>query len=143
LRTLPLLRQTTRVDRAQGLVREFHEAFELPAPVRPTLNGFPGALRVRLIEEEAEEFREAVAHGDLVEMVDALCDLLYVTYGAAVSLGVDLDPFFAEVHKSNMAKRGAGKRADGKQLKPDGWEPPRIADLLATLYREGVERRGK
>jgi predicted HAD superfamily Cof-like phosphohydrolase len=141
LRSLPVPRQPKRVDNAQFLVREFHEAFALPAPERPTLDGFPGDLRVRLIEEEAEEFRQAVARGDLVEMVDALCDLLYVTYGAAVSLGVDLEPFFAEVHRSNMAKRGAAKRADGKQLKPEGWEPPRIADLLARLYQEGLERR--
>jgi predicted HAD superfamily Cof-like phosphohydrolase len=67
-------------------------------------------------------------------MVDALCDLLYVTYGAAVDLGVDLQPFFAEVHRSNMAKVGGRKREDGKWLKPAGWTPPDIAGLLSRLY---------
>jgi predicted HAD superfamily Cof-like phosphohydrolase len=90
---------------------------------------------VRLIEEELEEFREAVAKSDVVEMIDALCDLLYVTYGAAVALGVDIDPFFDEVHRANMAKRGAGQRHDGKQLKPVDWKAPRIAELLESIYR--------
>lgn len=67
---------------------------------------------------------------DLVEVIDGLCDLLYVTYGAAVRSGVDLEPFFSEVHHSNMRKTGGDTRADGKILKPEGWVPPRIAELL-------------
>ncbi|MBI4495077.1 MAG: hypothetical protein HY690_20065 [Chloroflexi bacterium] len=113
------------------MVREFHQAFALGASERPTLEGFPGELRVRLIEEEAREFAQAVEAEDLPGVVDALCDLLYVTYGAAVCLGVDLEPCFAEVHRSNMAKQGGPKRPDGKQLKPPGWQPPRLAELLA------------
>lgn len=129
------------MDSAQSLVREFHETFDLGAPAGPAPDQFPGELRIRLIEEELEEFRQAVADGDIVEMVDALCDLLYVTYGAGVSLGVDLEPFFAEVHRSNMTKRGGVLRADGKQLKPESWEPPRIAELLRDLYAQGLQRR--
>src|SRR5204862_251428 len=55
LRSLPLPRQATRVDNAQRLVREFHEAFALPAPERPTLDGFPGDLRVRLTRTPAND----------------------------------------------------------------------------------------
>ena len=112
----------------------FHRRFGSPPPEKPDLERFPGALRVRLIQEEADEFAQAVADGDPAEMVDALCDLLYVTYGAAVDLGVDLQPFFAEVHRSNMAKVGGRRREDGKWLKPAGWTPPDIAGLLARLY---------
>jgi predicted HAD superfamily Cof-like phosphohydrolase len=118
----------------QAMVAAFHRRFGSPPPEQPNLQSFPGALRVRLIQEEADEFAQAVAEGDVAEMVDALCDLLYVTYGAAVDLGVDLEPFFAEVHRSNMAKVGGRRREDGKWLKPAGWMPPDIAGLLSRLY---------
>jgi predicted HAD superfamily Cof-like phosphohydrolase len=87
-----------------------------------------------LIEEEASEFAEAARAGDVVGTIDALCDLLYVTYGAAVSLGIDIEPFFGEVHRSNMAKRGGSRRADGKWLKPAGWQPPDLQRILRERY---------
>jgi predicted HAD superfamily Cof-like phosphohydrolase len=118
----------------QAMVAEFHRIFGRPGPAQLDAAGFQGELRIRLIEEEAEEFAEAVRAGEVPEMVDALCDLLYVTYGAAVDLGVDLDPFYAEVHRSNMAKVGGSRRADGKWLKPENWSPPDIAGLLQRLH---------
>jgi|SRR5688572_8051413 len=117
-------------DRPQDLVRHFHEAFGLGAPEHISVADFPGELRVRLIAEELDEFADAVRRQDPVAMIDALCDLLYVVYGAGVALGVDLEPFFREVHRSNMAKAGGDTREDGKQLKPEGWEPPQIAAIL-------------
>ncbi len=66
----------------------------------------------------------------LVEAIDGLCDSNYVNFGTAVVLGVDLQPFYDEVHRSNMAKEGGPMRADGKVLKPEGWQPPRIAEIL-------------
>jgi predicted HAD superfamily Cof-like phosphohydrolase len=125
------------VNKEQAMVAAFHRRFSNQPPDAPDLEHFPGQLRVSLIQEEADEFAAAVAAGDLVETVDALCDLLYVTYGAAVDLGVDLEPFFAEVHRSNMAKVGGTRRADGKWLKPASWTPPDIAGLLRRRY--GVE----
>jgi predicted HAD superfamily Cof-like phosphohydrolase len=59
--------------------------------------------------------------------------MLYVLYGTAVSFGIDVRPVFAEVHRSNMAKVGGGKRADGKVTKPAGWKPPRVTELLAGM----------
>ncbi len=82
------------------------------------------ALRQRLIAEEVAELEEALQRGDLAEVADALADLLYVTYGAAISFGIDIRPIFAAVHRANMAKAGGPRRADGKLLKPDGWQPP-------------------
>ena len=63
-------------------------------------------LRVDLIEEELNELKEAIKNNDLVEVADALTDILYVTYGAGHSFGVDLDKCFDEVQRSNMSKLG-------------------------------------
>ena len=125
------------MTKEQAMVAAFHRQFGLTAPDNVDLERFPGELRVRLIQEEADEFAAAVRERDLPEMVDALCDLLYVTYGAAVALGVDLEPFFAAVHEANMAKHGGYRRADGKWMKPNGWQPPDIGRLLRERHGWG------
>ena len=61
-------------------------------------------LRLNLIKEELEEFREAVKKKDIKEVADALTDILYVTYGAGHAFGIDLDSCFEEVQNSNMSK---------------------------------------
>ena len=85
-------------------------------------------LRVDLIAEELKELKEAIRDKDIVEVADALTDLLYVVYGAGHAFGIDLDACFSEVHRSNMSKLGSdGKpiyREDGKVLKgPDFFDP--------------------
>ena len=72
-------------------------------------------LRCDLIEEELNELKEAMNNKDLVEVADALTDLLYVTYGAGHAFGIDLDQCFDEVQKSNMSKLGE----DGKPIYND------------------------
>ena len=69
-------------------------------------------LRISLIEEELNEFKEAVSKKDLKEVADALTDILYVTYGAGHAFGINLDKCFEEVQKSNMSKLGD----DGKPI---------------------------
>lgn len=167
---------------------------------------FNAELRISLIQEEAGEFIDAVNDKDVIEAIDALCDLLYVTYGTAdsldfvldttkglaavkekcidvnwsklsselrdftscvgdvvteirtdnksqavktrledlangcwkagaLALGVDLRPFFLEVHRTNMHKLTGPKREDGKQLKPEGWKPPRIRAMYDRLQQ--------
>lgn len=86
------------------------------------------ALRLELIQEELNELREAIGNADLVEVADALTDILYVTYGAGHAFGINLDKCFEEVQSSNMSKLGEdGKpiyREDGKVLKgPNFFEP--------------------
>jgi predicted HAD superfamily Cof-like phosphohydrolase len=61
-------------------------------------------LRIDLIKEELEELTEAMNNKDLLEVADALTDILYVTYGAGHAFGIDLDKCFAEVQNSNMSK---------------------------------------
>jgi len=82
------------------------------------------------MEEELREFGEAARHRDLPEIADALADLIYVTLGTAITYGIDLRPVWDEVQRANMAKVGGPKREDGKQLKPEGWEPPNIKKAL-------------
>lgn len=135
------------------MVRDFHEAFGHPVETKPSADVDDNTrdLRVRLIQEEFEEFCTAVygkevwvtvdvqpsstvAKPDIVEAADALADMVYVIAGAALVYGVDLDAVFDVVHKSNMAKLGPdGKpiyREDGKVMKPEGWTPPDVAAVL-------------
>ena len=69
-------------------------------------------LRINLINEELEEFKQAIKNNDLKEAIDALTDILYVTYGAGHAFGINLDECFDEVQKSNMSKLGE----DGKPI---------------------------
>ena len=99
---------------------------------------FPDAttthLRVDLIEEELDELKEAIANDDLVEVADALADLLYVVYGAGAAFGINLDACFHEVHSSNMSKLGEnGKpiyREDGKVMKGPNFREPDLKSIL-------------
>ncbi len=72
-------------------------------------------LRVSLIEEELKELKDAMENNDLLEVADALTDILYVTYGAGHAFGIDLDKCFNEVQNSNMSKLGD----DGKPIYND------------------------
>jgi predicted HAD superfamily Cof-like phosphohydrolase len=68
-------------------------------------------------------------------MAKELADLLYVVYGTAVSLGIDMEPVFKEVHRSNMSKVGGYKREDGKWVKPPTYSP---ADILPIIKNQGT-----
>jgi predicted HAD superfamily Cof-like phosphohydrolase len=97
-------------------------------------------LRISLIEEELEELKEAIENKDIVEVADALTDILYVTYGAGAAFGIDLDKCFEEVHNSNMSKLDRDGRPiyreDGKILKgPDYFEPN-----LEKIVKNGIQK---
>lgn len=88
-------------------VGDFMEAFGQEVLYVPTLPDFNlGALRLDLIEEEVQELRDGLGKSSLLEVADALTDILYVVYGAGHSFGIDLDDCFNEVHRSNMTKLG-------------------------------------
>jgi hypothetical protein len=116
----------------------FHLALDVPVFDTPAIRR--PELRASLIEEEAKETVEAIRSGDLVEAIDGLCDLIYVAYGAANEFGVDLEPFWDEVQRSNMKKVGGSVREDGKRLKPPDWKPPDIAGVLEVMQnnREAI-----
>ncbi|WP_309571321.1 hypothetical protein [Deinococcus sp.] len=129
-------------------LREFHRAIGLILPDVPTVpTRALLTLRHTLIDEEAmevsAEFTALAARLDegelpgpdaLVALAHELGDLLYFTYGALDTLGIDADAVFAEVHRANLTKASGPRRADGKQLKPEGWQP---ADVAGVLARQG------
>ena len=118
-------------------VKDFMEAFgqevkkEPDWPDEKTVN-----MRIDLIHEEFDELKQAVygKDGTLVDVADALSDILYVVYGAAHSFGIDIDDCFREVHVSNMSKVGEdGKpiyREDGKVIKGPNYHPPKLEQFL-------------
>lgn len=91
-------------------------------------------LNLRLIREEFDELQLASEDDDLVEVADALADLIYVAVGMGITHGIPLEKVFAEVQRTNMAKYPGGvvtrRPSDGKVVKPEGWEPPLIGPIL-------------
>ncbi|MGY2894615.1 pyrophosphohydrolase domain-containing protein [Deinococcus sp. UYEF24] len=136
-----------------GRVAEFHRAI---GKALPTVPAVPDAaeltFRLTLLAEEVAEVHEAAeqlsarlpqaAPANLVPLAHELTDLLYVTYGALQALGIDADVAFAEVHRVNMHKATGPRRADGKQLKPPGWQPADLKRVLG-LEQGGMTEAGK
>lgn len=119
------------MNNEQKAIEEFHKMFGIERGRVPELPDHKDRdLRVRLIQEELDELGTAFKNNDLVGVADAIADLLYVVYGAAYYCGIDIDPIFREVHRSNMSKSGATRRHDGKIIKPPTYSPPDIAPLL-------------
>lgn len=138
------------MNRMQEQVIEFHNKFGHPIGTTPSFSR--PELRAKLIIEEAieaavgmigttavnqllrdEMFKAAKVPPkapDFVEAIDGIGDSLYVQFGAAIEFGVDIQPIFDEIHKSNMSKVGGATRPDGKTLKPAGWQAPVILDRL-------------
>ena len=91
-------------------------------------------LRIDLIEEELNELKEAIKNKDIVEVADALTDILYVTYGAGHSFGVDLDKCFDEVQRSNMSKLGEDGNPiyndSGKVMKGPNYFAPNLKKIV-------------
>ena len=132
---------TTRkltMDEATEHVRAFHNAFGIPNANKPIgdIGDRDALLRYKLIREENEEYLDAALRGDLVEVADALGDLLYILCGTLLKHGLEhkMDEVFREIQRSNMSKLGAdGKpiyRDDGKVMKGPAYFKPDIATIL-------------
>jgi len=122
----------------QQMVAEFHQAFDIAREPAPTIpDEATRGLRVRLIQEEFDELQEALRGRDTVAVAKELADLLYVVYGTAVSCGIDMEPVFREVHRSNMSKVGGHKREDGKWVKPATYSPARLDPILVAQSGKG------
>ena len=92
-------------------------------------------LRIDLIKEELEELQEAMKNNDLLEVADALTDILYVTYGAGHAFGIDLDKCFGEVQNSNMSKLGENGEPiyneSGKVMKGPNYFKPDLSKFVS------------
>ena len=120
------------------LVGDFMEAFGQDVQLEPTWPDFnTRELRLELIAEELDELSDAVADRDMIQIADALTDLLYVVYGAGHTFGIDLDECFQEVHSSNMSKLGDDgrpiHREDGKVMKGPNYFEPDLENILGAL----------
>ncbi len=119
-------------------VREFHDAFGISNADNPTaeLTQADHELRHRLMHEENEEYLEAAQKGDLVEVADALGDMLYILCGTILKHGLHdkIEDVFEEIQRSNMSKLDANGqpiyREDGKVLKSELYSRPDIASIL-------------
>ncbi|UBV42887.1 hypothetical protein LAJ19_01250 [Deinococcus taeanensis] len=130
-------------------LREFHDAIGESPRRRPTVpDEALLALRRTLIQEEAAEVEaefqslaarlaagETLQATELAPLAHELADLLYVTYGALDRLGIDADAVFAEVHRANLSKASGPRRADGKILKPVGWQPANVRAVLEAQLK--------
>ena len=124
-------------------VADFHRAIGRQLPQRPAVpDAAELAFRMTMLAEEMAEVQQAAAElGDslpgaqvagVFPLAHELIDLLYVAYGALLALGVDPDLAFTEIHRVNMHKVTGPRRADGKQLKPQGWQ---AADLRGVFEK--------
>ncbi|MFZ3014621.1 MAG: MazG nucleotide pyrophosphohydrolase domain-containing protein [Nitrospira sp.] len=126
----------------QAMVEAFHTKFEIVTQTTPMdVSEETKHLRVRLIQEEFDELKEAMASGNLAEVAKEMADLLYVTYGTAVSYGIDMEPVFQEVHRSNLSKIGGYKRADGKWVKPPTYSPANIEPIVEAQQKQQPAER--
>ena len=116
-------------------VGTFMKTFGQEVKIKPSFSSDKiNKLRVDLIKEELEELTEAINNKDLLEVADALTDILYVTYGAGHAFGIDLDKCFDEVQKSNMSKLDEkGKpiyNDSGKVMKGPKYFKPNLLKFL-------------
>jgi len=119
-------------------VHQFHTAFKLGIKNEPTANigEKRNLLRFNLMKEENEEYFEAANNNDLVEVADALGDMLYILAGTIIEHGMQykIEEVFDEIQRSNMSKLGEDNkpiyRQDGKVLKGPNYFKPNIKDIL-------------
>ena len=119
-------------------VKEFHKAFKLDYLDKPKadLGADKNKLRFNLMKEENEEYFEAANNNDIVEVADALGDMLYILCGTIIEHGMQhkIDEIFSEIQNSNMSKLGSDGnpiyREDGKVLKGPNYFKPNIKGIL-------------
>ena len=116
-------------------VKTFMQTFGQEIKKKPSFSADKiNTLRQDLIEEELNELKEAMKNKDILEVADALTDILYVTYGAGHAFGIDLDKCFEEVQNSNMSKLDENGKPiyneSGKVMKGPGYFKPNLKKIL-------------
>lgn len=125
-------------------VAAFHKATDTPIMGYPCIPSDERMeVRETLIMEEFDELMQGMARYDLANIAQELVDLIYVTIGTALELGIPLQKVWDEVQKANMAKVDpvtgkVRKREDGKVLKPEGWQKP---DVHGVMWEEAMDGR--
>ena len=124
-------------------VKNFMETFGQEVKSRPSFSSKKiNKLRYNLIKEELDEFKQAIDNNDLLEVADALTDILYVTYGAGHAFGINLDAWFEEVQNSNMSKLGNDGKPiysdQGKVLKGPNYFKPDLSKFIKWFVANQV-----
>ena len=117
-------------------VGTFMKTFGQEVKMKPSFSSKKiNKLRIDLIKEELDELQEAMKNSDLLEVADALTDILYVTYGAGHAFGIDLDKCFDEVQNSNMSKLGENGEPiyneSGKVMKGPNYFKPNLSKFVS------------
>lgn len=148
------------VDSMQDQVKAFMYAMEQEVPLGPKVPTLKvQKLRIELISEELNELINSIGNSSnddmltLVNVADALADILYVVHGCAVAFGLDMQPIFNVVHACNMKKLDGPISESGKRLKPSGWTGPepairshiiqQIDNAALKLIKGGIEYEGE
>ena|SRR5438034_4513056 len=122
------------MNEQQRMAKEFHERFGIYIHDYPSIQIPKNVkdLRIALLQEEEQELEKAIHSDNLVGICDALGDLLYVIYGTCVSFGIDIEPFFAEIHRANMSKGDPTVivAPDGKIIRAKNYSPPNLFPIL-------------
>ena len=116
-------------------VKTFMQTFGQEVKSKPSFSSDKiNELRYNLIREELDELKQAINNKDILEVADALTDILYVTYGAGHAFGIDLDSCFDEVQNSNMSKLGEDGKPIyndfGKVMKGPNYYKPNLSKFL-------------
>ena len=116
-------------------VGTFMKTFGQEVKMKPSFSSDKiNKLRIDLIKEELQELTDAMNNKDLLEVADALTDILYVTYGAGHAFGINLDKCFEEVQNSNMSKLDENGKPiyneHGKVMKGPNYFKPKISEIL-------------
>jgi len=116
-------------------VKKFMQTFGQEVKLKPSFSTEKiNNLRYNLVKEELEELKQAIVNKDLLEVADALTDILYVTYGAGHAFGIDLDSCFEEVQNSNMSKLGKNGKPiyndAGKVMKGPNYYKPDLSKFV-------------
>ena len=119
-------------------VKTFMQTFGQEVKLKPSFSTEKiNDLRYSLIQEELDELKQAIENKDLLEVADALTDILYVTYGAGHAFGIDLDKCFEEVQNSNMSKLGNNGKPiyndAGKVMKGPNFFKPDLSKFVKKI----------
>lgn len=140
-------------------VEEFMLAMKQDVPATPHYPDLKTiGMRIGIVEEESTELLTALYRAEnlaslesvstaeklknLVDIADAVADTVYVNVGTALAFGIPIERVFEIVRAANLAKLTGPKREDGKQLKPEGWEPPepKITDLITGAWANAAPK---
>lgn len=118
------------MNKQQKMVRDYHWKMGFTYnPMLTIISTTQSDDRQRILQEEVDEIEAAFKAGDIIGLADALADTLYVVYGTCVACGIDIEPIFAEVHRSNMTKTAPASRT-GKAIKGPDYLPPVLEPIL-------------